>query len=172
MRENREISRLPEGDDSSGRMGKASGRNPMMYGREKSDRPVVPANHRNKAPFGAADGGEERGLTKGNSDWQNAHRTQRRGSALSALDRVRQASCGLASQPEVGAQCGSSARWDLCGGRPVWAVPTATCAGINRHGAGDESSPQERSSNPSWPRVMRYRPRGQPVRPVGSGPKR
>jgi hypothetical protein len=91
MRENREISRLPDWDGPSGRMGKASGRNPMMYGREKSDRPVVPANHRNKAPFGAADGGEERGLTKGNSDWQNAHRTQRRGSALSALDRVRQA---------------------------------------------------------------------------------
>ena len=31
-----------------------------------------------------------------------------------------------ASTPEVGAQCGSSARWDLRGGRPVRAVPTAT----------------------------------------------
>ena len=79
-----------------------------------------------KLPFGAADGGEERGLTKGNSDWQNAHRTQRRGSALSALDRVRQASCGSASHPEVGAQRGSSARWDLCGGPRVTGVPTAT----------------------------------------------
>src|SRR5919106_5156650 len=29
----------------------------------------------------------------------------------------------LASGP--GAQCGSSARWDLCGGPPVRAVPTA-----------------------------------------------
>ncbi len=28
--------------------------------------------------------------------------------------------------PEVGAQCISSACWDLCGGRPVRAVPTAT----------------------------------------------
>ncbi|MGA3221784.1 MAG: hypothetical protein ABSE77_22430, partial [Acidimicrobiales bacterium] len=28
--------------------------------------------------------------------------------------------------PEAGAQCGSSARWDLCGGPPVRAVPTAT----------------------------------------------
>jgi hypothetical protein len=28
--------------------------------------------------------------------------------------------------PEVGAQCGSSARWDLCGGRPERAVPTVT----------------------------------------------
>ena len=38
---------------------------------------------------------------------------------LSALRSV------CASLPEVGAQCGSSARWDLCGGRPVRAVPTA-----------------------------------------------
>ena len=37
-----------------------------------------------------------------------------------------------ASLPEVGAQCGRAARWDLCGGRPVRAVPTATCAGANR----------------------------------------
>ncbi len=65
----------------------------MTHGREKSDRPVVPANRRNKAPSGAADGGEGRGLTKGNSDWQNAHRTQSRRSAPSALDRVRQAAC-------------------------------------------------------------------------------
>src|SRR5208283_2085163 len=28
--------------------------------------------------------------------------------------------------PEVGAQCGSPARWDLCGGPPARAVPTAT----------------------------------------------
>src|SRR5258707_1143555 len=28
--------------------------------------------------------------------------------------------------PKVGAQCGSSARWDLCGGPPARAVPTAT----------------------------------------------
>ena len=28
--------------------------------------------------------------------------------------------------PERGAQCGSSARWDLCGGPPERAVPTAT----------------------------------------------
>ena len=28
--------------------------------------------------------------------------------------------------PKVGAQCGNSARWDLCGGPPARAVPTAT----------------------------------------------
>ena len=54
-----------------------------------------------------------------------------------ALERIRQAACRdmetiripngvCASLPEVGAQCGSSACWDLCGGRPVRAVPTAT----------------------------------------------
>ena len=32
----------------------------------------------------------------------------------------------MASLPEVGAQCGSSARWDLCGGRRATGVPTAT----------------------------------------------
>ncbi len=37
-----------------------------------------------------------------------------------------------ASTPEVGAQCGSSARWDLRGGPSVRTVPTATCAGANR----------------------------------------
>ena len=35
----------------------------------------------------------------------------------------RQSVC--ASTPEVGAQCGNSARWDLCGGRRVTGVPTA-----------------------------------------------
>jgi hypothetical protein len=60
-----------------------------------------------------------------------------------ALERIRQpaqrdkvialiSGSDCASLPEVGAQCGSSARWDLCGGRPVRAVPTATCAGANR----------------------------------------
>ena len=34
----------------------------------------------------------------------------------------------LRVMPEVGAQCVSSARWDLCGGPPVRAVPTAKCA--------------------------------------------
>ena len=73
-----------------GRMGKANGRNLMMDDREKSDRPVVPASHRNNVPTGAADGGEGRGLTKGNSDQQNTRRTQSRESVSNALDRVRQ----------------------------------------------------------------------------------
>ena len=37
--------------------------------------------------------------------------------------------------PERGAQCGSSARWDLCGGPPERAVPTATA--VVREGGGE-----------------------------------
>jgi transposase InsO family protein len=33
--------------------------------------------------------------------------------------------CASTFVPEAGAQCGSSARWDLCGGPPARAVPTA-----------------------------------------------
>ena len=62
----------------------------MMHDDEKSDGPVVPANHRNKTPQGEADGGEERGLAKGNPSQQNTHRTQSRASVHSALARIRQ----------------------------------------------------------------------------------
>jgi hypothetical protein len=34
--------------------------------------------------------------------------------------------------PKAGAQCGSSARWDLRGGRPAMAVPTATASWLGR----------------------------------------
>ena len=33
--------------------------------------------------------------------------------------------CASTPEPKAGAQCGSSARWDLCGGPPARAVPTA-----------------------------------------------
>src|SRR5215831_7231958 len=37
--------------------------------------------------------------------------------------------------PKVGAQCGNSARWDLCGGPGVTSVPTATgsCGATREH---------------------------------------
>src|SRR5215471_16489828 len=53
--------------------------------------PVVPVSSSNKAGQPAAEGREGRGLTKGNLPQQNALRTQRRESAPSALERVRQA---------------------------------------------------------------------------------
>src|SRR5438093_3887033 len=63
----------------------------MMDGRGKSDSPVVPGKLLNKAEEPAAEAAEGRGLAKGNSPERNALRTQRRDSALSALEQVRQA---------------------------------------------------------------------------------
>ena len=63
----------------------------MTNGRGKSDSPIVPAKSPNKSEGPAAEAMEGRGLAKGNSPECNALRTQRRGSAPSALERVRQA---------------------------------------------------------------------------------
>jgi RNA-directed DNA polymerase len=63
----------------------------MMHDSRKSDRPIVPTKPSNKADPSAAEGVEGRGLAKGNTDEQNAPRTQcRTEGAPSALDRVRQ----------------------------------------------------------------------------------
>ena len=63
----------------------------MMNGRGKSDRPIQPTKPPNQAEGPAAEAVEGRGLAEGNSLERNALRTQRRGSAISALERVRQA---------------------------------------------------------------------------------
>ena len=78
MRENREIPDRPflmvDGPHREGR-----GRKPVMNGQGKSDRPVVPAKlPNNAAPAAAAEVVEGRGLAKGNTDQQNAPRTQSR----------------------------------------------------------------------------------------------
>jgi RNA-directed DNA polymerase len=91
MRENREIPESPTADGAMGRIGKARGLTPMMHDSGKSDGPVVPAKPSNKAEPSAAERVEGRGPAKGNTDEQNALRTQRRAvCAPSALDRVRQ----------------------------------------------------------------------------------
>ena len=105
MRENREARRSPVSADDApsrwiagwqvgvwaGREGKASGRKPSMNGRRESDSRVVPAKLANNAGGPAAEPVEERRLDKGNTDQQNAPRTQSRDhGASSALDRVRQ----------------------------------------------------------------------------------
>ena len=91
MRENREIPESPGADGAAGRIGKAAGRTPMMHGSGKSDRSVVPTKPSNNAEPSATERVEGRGLAKGNTDGQNAPRTQRRAvGAPSALDRVRQ----------------------------------------------------------------------------------
>jgi RNA-directed DNA polymerase len=63
----------------------------MVNGRGKSDRPIVPGKPLNKAEEPAAEAVEGRGRAKGNSREQNALRTQGRGGAPSALERVREA---------------------------------------------------------------------------------
>jgi group II intron reverse transcriptase/maturase len=63
----------------------------MMNGRGKSDRSTVPRKPPNKAGRPAAEAVEGKDLAKGNSPEGNAFRTQRRGDARSALERVRQA---------------------------------------------------------------------------------
>jgi RNA-directed DNA polymerase len=93
MRENREARRLPARvvDGWADRVGKASGRNPTMNDRRESDSRVVPAKRANKAGRPAAEPVEGRRLDKGNTDQQNALRTQgREARASSALERVRQ----------------------------------------------------------------------------------
>jgi len=63
----------------------------MTNGRGKSDSLVVPRKPPNNAGQPAAEVVEGRGLAKGNSPESNAHRTQGRASAPSALGRVRKA---------------------------------------------------------------------------------
>jgi group II intron reverse transcriptase/maturase len=63
----------------------------MMHGHEKSDLVVVAANPVNKAAMAAAELGEPRTGTKGNSSQQSTCRAQDREKVSQALERVRQA---------------------------------------------------------------------------------
>ncbi|NJK88746.1 MAG: group II intron reverse transcriptase/maturase [Myxococcales bacterium] len=94
LHENREVLASLAADGAAGRAGKADGRTPAMYGARKSDKPVVPVKLPNKIVQAVAEAAEGRGLAKGNTDEQNATRTQRRTLAHNALDRVRQAAKG------------------------------------------------------------------------------
>ena len=89
------------------------------------DSAIVAVKPTNKAERSAAEPVEPRAETKGNADQQSTYRAQNRISVSQALD-----SCGkhLPFGPEVGAVCGKAARTDLCGGRSVMSVPTATGA--------------------------------------------
>lgn len=62
----------------------------MTHDTRKSDRSILPAKPSNNADKTAAETVEGRDLAKGNTDQQNALRTQCRQSVPSALDRVRQ----------------------------------------------------------------------------------
>lgn len=99
----------------------------MTYGRGKSDSAIVVVKRANKAARSAAEPVERRAGTKGNAGQQSTHRTQCRASVSQALERIRRV---RRQPPEVGAVCGKAARTDLCGGRGVTRVPTATVSVI------------------------------------------
>ena len=101
-----------------------------MNERGKSYSPIVPGKLPNKGlgALRSAEGVEGRGLAEGNPIQQTRSRTQSRKDLQHAVERIRQAarkSNDCASLPKAGAQCGSSARWDLCGGCRATGIPTA-----------------------------------------------
>ena len=107
-----------------------------MNERRESDSLIVSRKPSNKIRDNkrVAEKVERRGLAKGNPSKRNKGWTQSQITLPSELERVRQTK-GLtlavyrfacASLPEAGAQCISSACWDLCGGCRVTGIPTAT----------------------------------------------
>ena len=61
-----------------------------MNGHEKSDNSIVPGKRANKAPMGAAEPVEGRGLAKGNLQQPSMTCTQRRNLSMpSGLERIR-----------------------------------------------------------------------------------
>ena len=75
----------------SGTRREGRGRKPTMNGPEKSDGRVVPTKSPNDISLLMEEVTEGRRPAKGNTEEQNAPRTQRRTSVPSALDRVREA---------------------------------------------------------------------------------
>jgi len=99
----------------------------MMHEPEKSDSAVVATKPANKAGQPVAELVERRAGTGRNANQLSTCRTQNRESVSQALGRVRQVATirGFRQILSVGAGCLNWARPDLCGGRPVMAVPTA-----------------------------------------------
>ena len=80
-----------------------------MSATEKSDLPEVARKRANKTASAAAELVERRGGAKENADLQST------GTCRSHTSCIRGRSSGSSSPSEVGAQCVSSARRDLCG---------------------------------------------------------
>jgi hypothetical protein len=108
---------------------KADGHKSDMHAAGESDSSIVPKKPANNdGPKASAELVEGRGLTK-----ENASRRYRAGHSAGISDRVggwayeqwRRRGADHSSTSEVGAVCGSSARTDLCEGRPARAVPIA-----------------------------------------------
>ena len=92
----------------------------------KSDKPIVPAKGANngRGQPRSAERLEGRGLAKGNS--LTPRRTWTQCQIGTATGAAADTYSLCASVPKAGARCGSAARRDLCGGRGVTRVPTAT----------------------------------------------
>ena len=127
-----EVSSVPDGVLSGG-TGKGN-RNPVIYADEKSDIPIVPKKLPNNGCFCPAEAMEGRGIATGKANKNPACRTQSRVSASMGLEGLRERAKQqrreniniVASSLAARAVCGNSARTDLCGGRRVTVVPTAT----------------------------------------------
>src|SRR6266851_8505000 len=106
-------------------------RTPSMHADEKSDEAIVPSKRPNKGRQLPAEAVEGRASPKGNSRQAAVVRTLSRDATSIRLAAVRRIAGGFKPRaadvrPEGGARCVSSARRDLCGGRSVMSVPTAT----------------------------------------------
>jgi len=121
MHENRETSVVP--DIVTGRSGKARSQAPDMHAAEESDSGVVPMNQRNKGGKPQAEVGEGRAQAKENIVHSNTSPTQ-------SGERVSQGLSGVREAAKERKQERFTA--------------LLQCAGINRHGAGDERALQER----------------------------
>jgi len=83
------------------------GRTPMMDDQGKSHSSIVPEKSPNKAPSGAAEGTEERGLAKGKTLEQNTLRTQgREGTTIGRTLNGHETGNGGDGQGEVPTSCG------------------------------------------------------------------
>jgi hypothetical protein len=103
----------------------------MMSGHGKSDSPIVPGKFSNKTCLQVAEEMEGRGLAKRGASLSKTRPGRRAGKActvrLSGYGKcIFILWCASALSPEARAVCGSAACTDLCGGRWVTSVPTAT----------------------------------------------
>src|SRR5215467_12610752 len=147
-------------------------RTPSVYADEKSDEVVVLRKRSNKGRQLLAEVVEGRASPEGNSRQAAVVRTLSRATTSIRLAAVRWRACGFKPhaadvRPEGGARCVSSARRDLCGGRSVMSVPTAT---IHPHpeAAGSSQSPKRcfKRNTSVWLSLSTSRPIGLTARPA------
>src|SRR6266851_1020614 len=123
MHENREISSTPW-SDNQGRSAKAINRTADMHVLEKSDCAVVPVNQPNKGGKPSAEVGEGRARAVENIVQSHMLPTQSGNCMSQGMGGVRQAA--LPPLIHGKSRMRRRARTDLCGGRSVMIVPTAT----------------------------------------------